>query len=163
MNYHDIEQDSMLNGDGLRTVLWVAGCSHHCPFCQNPETHDPCSGIEFDHAAYKELIEDLSKSWISGITFSGGDPLYGGNRETVTALAKDIKEQFPDKSIWCYTGYTYEDIENLEIMQYIDVLVDGRYVEALKDLKLWWRGSSNQRVIDVKKTKEIGKICLHCK
>ena len=162
MNYHNITTEDVLNGDGLRTVLWVAGCSHHCPFCQNPETHDPCSGIEFDNEAYKELIEDLSKNYISGLTFSGGDPLYEGNRETVTALAKDIKEQFPKKSIWCYTGYEYEEVKDLEIMQYIDVLVDGRYIEALRDTTLWWKGSSNQRVIDVQKTREIGNICLHC-
>lgn len=162
MNYHNITTEDFLNGDGLRTVLWVAGCSHHCPFCQNPETHDPCSGIEFDNAAYKELVDDLSKSWISGITFSGGDPLYEGNRETVTALAKDIKEHFPDKTIWCYTGYTYEEVKDLEVMQYIDILIDGKYIEALRNVKLWWRGSSNQRVIDIKKTRETGNICLHC-
>ena len=162
MNYHNITTDDMRNGDGLRTVLWVAGCSHHCPFCQNPETHDPCSGIPFDNAAYKELIEDLSNSYISGLTLSGGDPLYEGNRETITALVKDIKEQFPNKTIWCYTGFSYEDIKDLEIMKYVDVLVDGRFIEALKDVKLWWRGSSNQRVIDVQRTRETCNICLHC-
>lgn len=162
MNYHNITTEDMLNGDGLRTVLWVAGCSHHCPFCQNPETHDPHSGIPFDNDAYKELIEDLSKPWISGLTLSGGDPLYEGNRETITALVKDIKEQFPKKTIWCYTGFTYEDIKWLEIMEYIDVLVDGKYIEALKNVKLYWRGSSNQRVIDVKKTREMNSIFLHC-
>lgn len=162
MNYHNITTEDFLNGDGLRTVLWVAGCDHHCPFCQNPETHDPCSGIPFYNDAYKELIEDLSKDYISGLTLSGGDPLYEGNRETITALTKDIKEQFPDKTIWCYTGYTYEDIKDLEIFHYIDVLVDGRFVEALKDDKLYWRGSSNQRVINIPKTRETDNICLHC-
>lgn len=162
MNYHNITTEDMLNGDGLRTVLWVSGCSHHCPFCQNPETHDPCSGIEFDNDAYKELIEDLSKNYISGLTLSGGDPLYEGNRETLTELVKDIKEQFPKKTIWCYTGFDYEEVKDLEIMQYIDVLVDGKFIEALKDNNLHWKGSSNQRVIDIKKTREIGNICLHC-
>ena len=163
MNYHNITTEDMLNGDGLRTVLWVAGCNHYCPFCQNPETHDPHSGIIFDNDAYKELIEDLSKPWISGLTLSGGDPLYEGNRETITALVKDIKEQFPKKTIWCYTGFTYEDIKGLEIMEYIDILVDGKYIEALKNVKLYWRGSSNQRVIDVKKSRETNGIFLHCK
>ena len=102
MNYHNITTEDMLNGNGLRTVLWVAGCDHHCPFCQNPETHDPCSGILFDHAAYVELMEDLKKDYISGITFSGGDPLYERNRETVTDIAKEIREQLPEKTIWCY-------------------------------------------------------------
>ena len=162
MNYHNITTEDMLNGDGLRTVLWVSGCSHHCPFCQNPETHDPCSGIEFDNDAYKELVEDLSKNYISGLTLSGGDPLYEGNRETLTELVKDIKEQFPKKTIWCYTGFDYEEVKDLEIMQYIDVLVDGKFIEALKDNNLHWKGSSNQRVIDIKKTREIGNICLHC-
>lgn len=162
MNYHNITTEDFLNGDGLRTVLWVAGCDHHCPFCQNPETHDPCSGILFDHAAYVELMEDLKKDYISGITFSGGDPLYERNRETVTDIAKEIREQLPEKTIWCYTGYVYEDIKDLEIMNYIDVLVDGRFVQALKDDKLFWKGSSNQRVIDIPKTRETGKICLHC-
>ena len=162
MNYHNITTEDMLNGDGLRTVLWVSGCSHHCPFCQNPETHDPCSGIEFDNDAYKELVEDLSKNYISGLTLSGGDPLYEGNRETLTELVKDIKGQFPKKTIWCYTGFDYEEVKDLEIMQYIDVLVDGKFIEALKDNNLCWKGSSNQRVIDIKKTREIGNICLHC-
>ena len=162
MNYHNITTEDFLNGDGLRTVLWVAGCSHHCPFCQNPETHDPCGGIEFDNDAYKELIEDLKKPYISGLTLSGGDPLYEGNRETLTELAKDIKEQFPKKTIWCYTGFDYEEVADLEIMNYIDVLVDGKFIQALKDNNLHWKGSSNQRVINIKKTKEIGNICLHC-
>ena len=162
MNYHNITTEDFLNGDGLRTVLWISGCSHHCPFCQNPETHDPCSGIEFDNGAYKELVEDLSKDYISGLTLSGGDPLYEGNRETLTELVKDIKEQFPKKTIWCYTGFDYEEVKDLEIMQYIDVLVDGKFIEALKDNNLHWKGSSNQRVIDIKKTREIGNICLHC-
>lgn len=162
MNYHNITTEDMLNGDGLRTVLWVAGCNHHCPFCQNPETHDPCSGIEFDNDAYKELVEDLSKNYISGLTLSGGDPLYEGNRETLTELVKDIKEHFPKKTIWCYTGFDYEEVKDLEIMQYIDVLVDGKFIEALKDNNLHWKGSSNQRVIDVRETREVGNICLHC-
>ena len=162
MNYHNITTEDFLNGDGLRTVLWVAGCSHHCPFCQNPETHDPCGGIEFDNDAYKELIEDLKKPYISGLTLSGGDPLYEGNRETLTELVKDIKEQFPKKTIWCYTGFDYEEVADLEIMNYIDILVDGKFIQALKDNNLHWKGSSNQRVINIKKTKEIGNICLHC-
>lgn len=162
MNYHNITTEDLLNGDGLRTVLWVAGCSHHCPFCQNPETHDPNSGIPFDNDAYKELIEDLSKPYISGLTLSGGDPLYEGNRETLTELVKEVKEQFPNKTVWCYTGFLYKDVADLEIMDYIDVLVDGKFIQALNDNTLHWVGSSNQRVIDVKKTRETGNICLHC-
>ena len=162
MNYHNITTEDLLNGDGLRTVLWVAGCGHHCPFCQNPETHDPDGGIPFDNDAYKELVEDLKKPYISGLTLSGGDPLFERNRETITALVKDIKEQFPDKSIWCYTGFLYKDVCDLEVMNYIDVLVDGKFIQALNDNTLHWVGSSNQRVIDVLKTKLTGNICLHC-
>lgn len=162
MNYHNITTEDLLNGDGLRTVLWVAGCSHHCPFCQNPETHDPASGIPFDNDAYKELLEDLSETYISGLTLSGGDPLYVGNRETLTELAKDIKDKFPNKTIWCYTGFLYEEVADLDIMQYIDVLVDGKFIEALKDNNLHWVGSSNQRVIDIPETRKQGVIVLHC-
>ena len=106
MNYHNITTDDMLNGDGLRTVLWVAGCGHACPGCQNPVTWDACGGLPFDEAAKAELFEKLGKPHISGITFSGGDPLYPANREAVTALAAEVRARFPKKTIWLYTGYT---------------------------------------------------------
>ena len=105
MRYHNITKDDMLNGDGLRVVLWVAGCGHHCKGCQNPITWDPNGGIPFDDAAKAEIFEQLDKDYISGITFSGGDPLYEANRADVTALAKEIKERYPKKDIWVYTGY----------------------------------------------------------
>ena len=104
MRYHNITKDDMLNGDGLRVVLWVAGCGHHCKGCQNPITWDPNGGIPFDDAAKAEIFEQLDKDYISGITFSGGDPLYEANRADVTALAKEIKERYPKKDIWVYTG-----------------------------------------------------------
>ncbi len=162
MRYHDITKDDMLNGDGLRVVLWVAGCDHCCKDCQNPITWDPNGGLEFDETAKKELFDALDKDYISGITFSGGDPLYYQNREDVTALAAQIKEKFPDKTIWLYTGFTYETIAELPVMDYVDVLVDGEFVVDLLDTNLYWRGSSNQRVIDVKKTKEECSVILHC-
>ncbi len=161
MRYHNITKDDMLNGDGLRTVLWVAGCSHGCKNCQNPITWDICGGIPFDEAAKEELFAELKKSYISGITFSGGDPLHVKNRDEVGALIKEIHERFPDKTIWVYTGYQWEEIEDLPYMKYVDVLVDGKFVEELKDLNLHWKGSSNQKVIDVKKTREKGEIVLH--
>ena len=108
MRYHNITKDDMLNGDGLRVVLWVAGCGHHCKGCQNPITWDPNGGIPFDDAAKAEIFEQLDKDYISGITFSGGDPLYEANRADVTALAKEIKERYPKKDIWVYTGYEWE-------------------------------------------------------
>ena len=158
MRYHNITKDDMLNGDGLRVVLWVSGCSH-C--CQNPITWDPQSGLVFDEAAKEELFEQLGKSYISGITFSGGDPLYFQNVPEVTALAKEIKEKYPAKTIWLYTGYLWEELQGKEILRYLDVLVDGRFDTEKKDIALKWKGSSNQRVIDVQKSLEEGSVVLH--
>lgn len=153
MNYHNITKDDMLNGDGLRVVLWVSGCNHHCFNCQNPQTWDENSGIPFDNNAEKELFEALNKPYISGVTFSGGDALYPNNRSEITRLAKRIKAELPNKTIWLYTGYKYEEVKDLEIMQYIDILVDGEFIQELADPKLHWRGSSNQKIIDIKNNK----------
>lgn len=155
MNYLNIEHCSQVNGSGNRVVLWVAGCSHHCRNCQNQFSWDPCAGVEFDEKAKEELFADLTEEWCSGVTFSGGDPMYEGNRSTVIELAKEIKLKFPNKNIWLYSGYTYNEIINDEsmrdILKYIDVLCDGEYVEELRDIDRHWVGSSNQEVIDVKK------------
>ena len=151
----------MLNGDGLRVVLWVAGCNHCCKECQNPITWDPNGGLLFDDAARQEIFEQLEKSYISGITFSGGDPLHPANRPDVRMLMAQIKEKYPTKTIWLYTGDVWEDILYYPMMQYVDVLVDGEFVEELKDIRLTFRGSSNQRIIDVKKTLESGEVCLY--
>ncbi len=160
MRYHNITTDDMLNGDGLRTVLWVAGCAHRCEGCHNPITWDIDGGIPFDEAAEEELFAKLTPDYISGITFSGGDPLHPRNREEVTRLARKCRALFPDKTIWLYTGYSWEEISDLEVISYVDVLVDGPFVKQLFDGKLHWKGSSNQRVIDVKATQELGKIVL---
>ncbi|MGI6008144.1 MAG: anaerobic ribonucleoside-triphosphate reductase activating protein [Ruminococcus sp.] len=161
MRYHNITKDDMLNGDGLRVVLWVAGCSHCCRECQNPQTWDPNGGIPFDQAAKEELFEQLEKTYVSGVTFSGGDPLHKNNITEVTRLAKEIKEKFPKKTIWLYTGSLWENVEREEIARYLDVCVDGEFIVEQKDTSLKWKGSSNQRVIDVKKTLETGEIVLH--
>lgn len=163
MRYHNITKDDMLNGEGLRTVLWVSGCDHGCKGCHNPVTWDAEGGIPFDRDAKEELFAAIDKSYISGVTLSGGDPLFCGNREDITILAKEIKEKLPTKTIWLYTGHLWEDISDLEVMQYIDVLADGRFVEALHDPKIHWVGSSNQRIIDVQKTLELGEITLYTK
>ena len=160
MRYHNITTDDMLNGDGLRTVLWVAGCEHRCRGCHNPITWDVDGGVPFDEAAEQELFEKLSADYISGITFSGGDPLHKRNRDEITRLAKKVCETLPGKTIWLYTGYSWEDISDLEIIPLLDVLVDGKYVEAVRDPKLHWKGSSNQRVIDVQETLRLGKVVL---
>lgn len=152
MRYHNITKDDMLNGDGLRVVLWVAGCSHCCKDCQNPITWDPNGGLPFDENAKQEIFEQLDKPYISGITFSGGDPLHSANRFEVRNLMAEIKEKYPDKTIWMYTGDSWENIMHYAIMQYVDVLVDGEFEVAKKDVKLLWKGSSNQRVIDVQKS-----------
>lgn len=162
MRYHNITKDDMLNGDGLRVVLWVSGCSHCCKECQNPITWDPNGGLLFDEAAREELFEQLGKSYISGVTLSGGDPLYPGNRMEITALAKEIKKNFPGKTVWMYTGYEWENIKHYEVMKYVDVLVDGEYVREQRDTQLHWRGSANQRVIDVPETLRQGNVVLHC-
>ena len=127
MRYHNITKDDMLNGDGLRVVLWVAGCGHHCRECQNPITWDPDGGILFDGEAREEIFEQLEKDYTAGITFSGGDPLHEANLKEVTALAKEIRSRYPKKTIWLYTGYLWEEIREWEIMKYLDVLVDGRF------------------------------------
>lgn len=123
MRYHNITKDDMLNGDGLRAVLWLAGCEHHCKGCQNPITWDPKGGIEFDEVAKAELFELLEKDYISGITFSGGDPLAPYNAPEVGELIEEIKGKYPGKTVWIYTGYMWEEILWLypEILRKIDV------------------------------------------
>lgn len=160
MRYHNITTDDMLNGDGLRTVLWVAGCTHRCEGCHNPITWDIDGGIPFDEAAERELFEKLAPEHISGLTFSGGDPLHPRNRDEVTRLARRCRELFPEKTIWLYTGFLWEEISGLDIVPLLDMVVDGEFVKSLFDARLHWKGSSNQRVIDVKETLALGKIVL---
>lgn len=166
MNYHKIEKTSIVNGTGIRVVLWVSGCSLHCKGCHNPETWSVNSGKPFDEEAKKELFEVLNKPYIQGITFSGGHPLEDENVETIYLLIKEIRDKFPTKDIWLYTGYTLEQIyptvvtDDLDltrfyrqsIVEMCDVVVDGKYVEELKDITLKWKGSSNQRVIDMQQS-----------
>lgn len=182
MNYLKIDHEDVCNGDGLRVVLWVAGCSHGCSECQNPQTWNPKSGIEFDKPARNEIFEELEKPYISGITLSGGDPLYIQNLDTILDLIYDIKKKFPNKTIWLYTGFTFdrlmdnyksyrqtpfeyrgdEWLERWEIIRRCDVLIDGPYIKEQRDITLRWRGSSNQRVIDVQETLKQGRIVLYC-
>lgn len=162
MKYHNITKDDMLNGDGLRVVLWVSGCEHHCHGCQNPVTWNPDDGLYFDQESKEELFAELEKPYVSGITFSGGDPLYFTNIEKVTELCREVKENFPNKSIWIYTGYSWDELKHLTaLMKYVDVLVDGKFIKELADKNLKWKGSSNQRVIDVQRSLKEGKVILH--
>lgn len=178
MNYHNITYPDMNNGDGLRVVLWLSGCSHHCKNCQNPQTWDKDSGILFDEKAKEELFKELDKDYISGLTLTGGDPLFKENIKDVLNLVNEIKLSLPNKTIWLYTGFKWEDItmklgevlhshnglkfERSLIVEQCDVVVDGQYIDELQDFKLKWRGSSNQRVIDSKKSLEQNKIVLYC-
>lgn len=161
MRYHNITKEDMLNGDGLRVVLWVAGCAHHCKNCQNPITWDPQGGLYFDEAAKQEIFEELEKDYISGVTFSGGDPLYPETREDIFLLIREIKKKYPKKTIWLYTGYQWEDICEFPVIPYLDVVVDGRFIEELQDNNLPWKGSCNQKVIDVQTTLFLGKTVLY--
>lgn len=164
MNYHNIKHEDMLNGEGIRVTLFVSGCSHNCPGCHNPETHPVDSGIPFDDNALNEIYNELDKDYIAGITFSGGDPLNVHNRDTILELCRDIKDKYPNKNIWLYTGYNYDYISSNyhQILNYIDVLVDGKFVRKLKDSNLKWRGSTNQRVIDIKKMRDNSvKHCIY--
>ena len=177
MNYHNITTADMMNGEGLRVVLWLSGCSHHCFNCQNPQTWDANSGIPFDESAKEELFRELDKDYISGITFSGGDPLHGNNLDGVLDLVTTVKEKFPTKSIWIYTGYKIESIfspllinkipslkeeKRINIVKQCDVLVDDRYVDSQRNIQAKWRGSDNQRVIDLQQSIKQEKIILQC-
>ena len=160
MNYHNIDHCDMLNGNGIRVSLWVSGCSLHCKGCQNPQTWEFNSGIPFNTDALQELYEALDKPYIQGLTLTGGNPL--DSAPEILYICRTVKEKFPNKDIWLYSGYTFEQIQQWEvgmyILEYIDVLVDGPYIEEQRDTTLHWRGSKNQRVIDVKETLKQDKI-----
>ena len=164
MNYHNIKTDDMLNGDGLRVTCWVSGCNIGCFNCYNPQTWDFNSGIPFTEDTMQEILYDLSKPYIKGLTLSGGHPLDPHNAPKVLEIVKRVKMVFPNKDIWIYSGYEWENIikdETLrEILKYTDVLVDGAYVDELRDISLAFRGSSNQRIIDVPKSLEQNKVIL---
>lgn len=158
MYYGEIKKIDIANGDGVRVSLFVSGCRIHCPGCFNAMTWDFCYGKEFTQDTEKEIIEALEKDFISGLTVLGGEPFEPENQKVLAPFLKKVKELFPKKNIWCYSGYIYET-ELLaedgkahtevteEMLSYIDVLVDGPFVEELKDISLVFRGSSNQRIL----------------
>ena len=161
MKYRAIKKQDMLNGDGIRVSFWCSGCPHHCKGCHNPDTWNKDIGILVTKDTYKELALALEPSYISGITWTGGDCLHPDNRKDIEDLIMFVHDNF-SKTQWLYTGYHWNDIKDLEIIKYLDVVVDGPYIEELRDISLKWRGSSNQRVIDVKKTLETGQVVLWC-
>ena len=160
MNYIKVTTNDIANGNGIRVVLWVSGCQHHCPQCHNPQTWDSNAGYKFTDNVLKDICQSLNKDYISGITYSGGDPLHIQNREDIKDISKYIKNKFPNKTQWLYTGYTWGEIKNIDTIQNIDVLVDGKFEIENKDISLKFRGSSNQHLIDVQKSLQEGKVIL---
>ena len=163
MKYSAIKKYDVANGTGVRVVLFVSGCNHHCKGCHNKITWDPNSGLQFDDDAKQEIFEQLDKEYISGITFSGGDPLHENNKKEISNLILEIKSKYSDKNIWLYTGYTIEELIDINdndintILYNIDVLVDGRFIEELKDITYKWAGSTNQRILNKEHIREIIK------
>lgn len=171
MNYSEIKYFDIANGPGVRTSFFVSGCTHHCKGCFNESTWDFTSGKEYTTGVEREIISSLSPSFIAGLTVLGGEPMEIRNQEGIAGLIKRIKKEMPEKTIWVFSGYTFEELldkENkrchgehtMSVLENIDVLVDGEFVFALKDLSLKFRGSSNQRIIDVKSSLDENRVVL---
>ncbi len=170
MYYGEIKNCDIANGIGVRVTLFVSGCTNHCEQCFQPQTWDFCYGNPFTKETENQILEMLKPDYIDGLTLLGGEPFEPANQRDILPFLKRLKEQYPEKTIWCFTGFRLDD-ELLkesyarcevtdQMLSYIDVLVDGRFVAALKDISLRFRGSSNQRIIDIPKTLQQGKIVL---
>ena len=170
MNYSNIKFNDIANGEGVRTSLFVSGCTHHCKHCFNPETWDFNYGKVFDKNVEQEILKRLAPDYINGLTLLGGEPMEPANQKGLLEFVKTVKQTYPNKTIWCYSGYLF-DSELLapsrahcpwtkELLSYIDILVDGEFVEELKDITLRFKGSSNQRIIDVQQSLALGKVVL---
>lgn len=170
MNYGTIKKTDISNGAGVRVSLFVSGCTHHCKGCFNPETWNFNYGKPFTKDTEEELLEAISKTYINGLSLLGGEPMEPENQRVLLPFVKKVKDLYPEKDIWCYTGYDYEKELLLdsrarcestdELLSYLDVLVDGEFVEELRDISLQFRGSSNQRIIDVKASRDSGEVHL---
>ena len=160
MNYGEIKRTDIANGPGVRVSLFVSGCRHHCKGCFNPETWDFAYGKCFDGAAEEEILSALAPDYITGLTLLGGDPLEAENVAVLIPFLKRVRGRFPQKSIWCFTGDLYENLlkraDARELLSLVDVLVDGPFVESRKNIMLRFRGSENQRLIDIKKSLAAG-------
>lgn len=170
MNYAEIKKTDIANGEGVRVSLFVSGCTRRCKNCFNDIAWDFHYGKPFTAEVEKELLSALSPDYIAGLSLLGGDPCEPQNMEALLPFLKEVKRLFPKKSIWCYTGYTYRDGEladradadrTREFLSLIDVLVDGPFIEELKDIRLKFRGSSNQRIIDVRRSLAAGEVVLY--
>ena len=172
MNYGEIKKNDISNGIGVRTSLFVSGCRHHCKDCFNAQTWDFGFGEAFTEQTMMEILESCEPDWINGLSLLGGEPFEPENQRVLLPFLVMFKEKFPDKDIWCYSGFTFEEITgraksraktdvSAEMLSLIDVLVDGRFEESKKDISLKFRGSSNQRIIDVQKTLSENRIVLY--
>lgn len=171
MHVGEVMTADVANGEGMRVSVFVSGCRNHCKGCFQPQTWDFNYGREYTPEIERFIIDELSKSYYDGITILGGDPMEPENQEPVLRLLRRIKKELPDKNVWAYTGYVYDrdlvpggkrfvDGVTRELLESIDILIDGRFVEELKNLMLNFRGSSNQRIIKMKETLETGKVVL---
>lgn len=170
MHYGNIKRLDIANGEGVRVSLFVSGCRNHCENCFQPETWSFQYGQPFTQETENTLLEDLKPPYVDGLTLLGGEPFEPENQRELVKLLRRIRAERPGKDVWCYTGYTLEQLRGAghphcevteEMLSMIDVLVDGRFVEALKDVSLKFRGSSNQRIIDVQRTLSSGEIVLY--
>lgn len=170
MNYADIKKADIANGIGVRVSVFVSGCTHHCKNCFNSEAWDFNYGKKFTEEEIDKVIKEMDHPYVAGLSLLGGEPLEHVNQQGLLPLVKKVKEKFPDKNIWCYTGYNFDtDVmdkmcktwkETPELLSFLDVIVDGKFEEEKKDIKLRFRGSSNQRIIDVKKSLKEKKAVL---
>ena len=161
MRYNKIRKMDISNGPGVRVSIFFQGCAFHCKNCFNKETWDFNGGVEFTDKVIDHIIELSAPNHISGLSILGGEPLHPKNILGTMRLCKAFKKKYPNKNIWCWTGFKFEDIKDREVLKYIDVLVDGQFIEEESSSNLKWKGSSNQRVIDLNKTLQKNKIVLY--
>ena len=164
MRYNKIRKMDIADGPGVRVSVFMQGCTFNCKNCFNPETHDFSGGKEFTDETVNRVLELCGNENIEGLSILGGEPMHPNNIEGTTKLAKAFKEKYPNKNLWVWSGFTFENyLKDKEVLNYVDVLVDGQYKDELHNPTLDWRGSENQRVIDVKKTLEKNEIVHFCK
>ena len=160
INYGAIKKNDIANGLGVRVSLFVSGCRNHCEGCFQPQTWDFEYGQPFTREVEDEILEALRPDWIQGLSILGGEPMEAENQEVLLPFLKRVKEEYSNKDVWLYSGYVYEQIKDAELLQYVDVLVDGPFVETLKDPSLAFRGSSNQRILNVQESLKAGQAIL---
>ena len=163
MRYNKIRKMDIADGPGVRVSIFTQGCAFNCKNCFNPETHDFTAGKEFTDDTMNKILELCGNENITGLSILGGEPMHPNNIEGTTKLAKAFKEKYPNKTLWAWSGFKFDEyIKDKEVSNYLDVIVDGQYIDSLRDPKLHWKGSANQRVIDVQKSKKENDIVLFC-